>query len=288
MKSGLIAVTFTLGLLSAVPSTAATTITSSAYALYSDIDVANTTGAVIGPLAAASGVASPGYTVNNAVLSLDAIVDFGLVAAVSAGLHLTNGLATSAITANGTYAGDTTVGSGHSQINGLGVNLFTKAPLLPSLTTLGLTADTINSTTTVTRLGNSVLFTGTSVFKNLHLELRSLLNFGLAANAQVLPNTVLIDQLGIRIVLNEQIVGGNGDTSQALTTNAINIRLNNYLLGGRSLTGNLIVGNSYASIDIDDAIIPTPGVPEPAVWLQLIAGFGLTGAVLRRRKPVIA
>ena len=246
MKSGLIAVTFTLGLLSAVPSTAATTITSSAYALYSDIDVANTTGAVIGPLAAASGVASPGY------------------------------------------AGDTTAGSGHSHINGLGVNLITKAPLLPSLTTLGLTADTINSTTTVTRLGNSVLFTGTSVFKNLHLELRSLLNFGLAANAQVLPNTVLIDQLGIRIVLNEQIVGGNGDTSQALTTNAIDIRLNNYLLGGRSLTGNLIVGNSYASIDIDDAIIPTPGVPEPAVWLQLIAGFGLTGAVLRRRKPVIA
>jgi hypothetical protein len=29
-------------------------------------------------------------------------------------------------------------------------------------------------------------------------------------------------------------------------------------------------------------------VPEPASWAMLIAGFGLTGAVMRRRKPVAA
>ena len=29
-------------------------------------------------------------------------------------------------------------------------------------------------------------------------------------------------------------------------------------------------------------------VPEPAVWLQLIVGFGLVGTVARRRKPVVA
>jgi PEP-CTERM motif len=29
---------------------------------------------------------------------------------------------------------------------------------------------------------------------------------------------------------------------------------------------------------------PTPGVPEPASWAMLIAGFGLTGAAMRRRR----
>lgn len=28
----------------------------------------------------------------------------------------------------------------------------------------------------------------------------------------------------------------------------------------------------------------TPAVPEPASWAMLIAGFGLTGAALRRRR----
>lgn len=33
---------------------------------------------------------------------------------------------------------------------------------------------------------------------------------------------------------------------------------------------------------------PIPNVPEPAVWLQLIAGFGLVGAAARRRTKAIA
>lgn len=34
--------------------------------------------------------------------------------------------------------------------------------------------------------------------------------------------------------------------------------------------------------------LPTGGVPEPASWALMIAGFGLMGAALRRRKPAIA
>jgi hypothetical protein len=29
---------------------------------------------------------------------------------------------------------------------------------------------------------------------------------------------------------------------------------------------------------------PVPGVPEPASWIMMIIGFGLTGGVLRRRR----
>ena len=32
----------------------------------------------------------------------------------------------------------------------------------------------------------------------------------------------------------------------------------------------------------------TPAVPEPASWAMLIAGFGLTGAMMRRRRAVAA
>lgn len=38
------------------------------------------------------------------------------------------------------------------------------------------------------------------------------------------------------------------------------------------------------SIRLDSA----PGVPEPDSWALLIAGFGLTGAVMRRRRMVVA
>jgi hypothetical protein len=36
------------------------------------------------------------------------------------------------------------------------------------------------------------------------------------------------------------------------------------------------------------AASPTPGVPEPASWALMIAGFGLAGAMLRRRRPATA
>lgn len=42
------------------------------------------------------------------------------------------------------------------------------------------------------------------------------------------------------------------------------------------------------SIRLDSAPRVDPGVPEPASWALLIAGFGLTGAAMRRRRAVAA
>lgn len=41
-------------------------------------------------------------------------------------------------------------------------------------------------------------------------------------------------------------------------------------------------------VNFREAIAPPPpgGVPEPATWAMLIAGFGLVGAAARRRRPV--
>ncbi len=47
-------------------------------------------------------------------------------------------------------------------------------------------------------------------------------------------------------------------------------------------------GLAYDGAIIGDTPIPNPGVPEPAAWALLIAGFGLVGAALRRRSAVTA
>jgi hypothetical protein len=38
---------------------------------------------------------------------------------------------------------------------------------------------------------------------------------------------------------------------------------------------------------ISQVVDPEGGVPEPAVWIVILAGFGLAGALLRRRVPAL-
>jgi len=47
---------------------------------------------------------------------------------------------------------------------------------------------------------------------------------------------------------------------------------------------------AYTTADVYHAYFdnPQPGVPEPATWAMMIAGFGLAGASLRRRKPTVS
>lgn len=44
---------------------------------------------------------------------------------------------------------------------------------------------------------------------------------------------------------------------------------------------------AFDILNVNDAVV-VPGVPEPASWALLIAGFGLTGAAMRRRRVMPA
>lgn len=44
------------------------------------------------------------------------------------------------------------------------------------------------------------------------------------------------------------------------------------------------LAKSTLTTDGDDPGNPNPGVPEPATWAMLIAGFGMVGAAMRRRR----
>jgi len=46
--------------------------------------------------------------------------------------------------------------------------------------------------------------------------------------------------------------------------------------------------DSVQGVSRPDPVDPGPGVPEPTTWALMIAGFGLAGATLRRRRPALA
>ena len=67
------------------------------------------------------------------------------------------------------------------------------------------------------------------------------------------------------------------------TTNpAVNALVPTYLALAPTLTGTARYLKSVDRTERQGVLIP--GVPEPATWAMLIAGFGLVGAILRRRR----
>ncbi|QYE36926.1 PEPxxWA-CTERM sorting domain-containing protein [Polymorphobacter sp. PAMC 29334] len=59
----------------------------------------------------------------------------------------------------------------------------------------------------------------------------------------------------------------------------------------RYLFGDAQTGDTFTPVTIHARIVdilPVAGVPEPAAWTMIIAGFGFVGSALRRRVPQVA
>ncbi len=77
-----------------------------------------------------------------------------------------------------------------------------------------------------------------------------------------------------------QVPGATADGAQGTTANNRRVFFN---FGGD--TAQSIVFNSTAiAFEVDD--VATAAVPEPTVWATLIAGFGLVGLSMRRRRVI--
>jgi hypothetical protein len=280
IRDTLATITFGLACL-AMPSTAlaATNISTSAFGLFGDVGVVAAEAFIIGPVGNVGGSTSPGYN-RSAVSDISLSRSFGALGDVVAGYDLLTDVAASA-TANGTTPLDTSFGQGSATATSVLLDLLTARLGMPAVYNLRLFADSVGSETTVSRIGEVATLTGTSTFSNLDFDVPGLLDFSLGANAQVDPNFIVLEALGLRIILNEQTRTGNGDTSQTLVTNAMRINFSNYTLGGRAISGDLIFAQSRATIDFT----PAAAIPEPAIWLQLVVGFGLAGTIVRRRRP---
>lgn len=78
------------------------------------------------------------------------------------------------------------------------------------------------------------------------------------------------------------IPGATADGSQATAANNRRVFFN---FGGS--TAQSVVFNSTAiAFELDD-IATGSAVPEPAIWATLIAGFGMIGVSMRRRRPMV-
>jgi len=172
--------------------------------------------------------------------------------------------------------------SGTANIANAQVGLYTRALNALPLVTLGISADAISSTT-MAGINESGLFaTGSSSIANLALSgsLLGLLGVDLGTFVDPLPNTVGLSVLGLKVTFNEQLTTQTDD-SIFMTTNAVHISLTDYLFSGHLLSGDIILGQSYASVT---GYVPNvAAVPEPASWALMIGGFGLVGFGLRRR-----
>lgn len=221
-----------------------------------------------GPLASVSGTAPGAYNVSDSLLTLNIanLVTAGLlVANASSDVDGSNGIK---------YA------SADATVNGLGLSIL---GTLPGLSVLNLSATTIQSTASINGDYGSLLASGGTTIEGLSLNGVTILDLSPPAN------NVLLDLLGIRIVLNEQIASGDGITSKDFAVNALHVSFENVLglLDGTLglINGDIIIGHSEASMMAGPTTPNGPGPSEvPAPASLLLLGMGLLSlGCLRRR-----
>jgi uncharacterized repeat protein (TIGR01451 family) len=150
--------------------------------------------------------------------------------------------------------------SSNATVHDLGISLL---PVVPLLT---LHSDEVRSNAVIGgTCGSALSATGSTTLVNAGIG--GTLGLGLHIGASVPPNTVLLNLLGVRVVLNEQIVGGDGVTSRAISVNAIHISVQNSLLGplGR-LTSNIVIAHSEAQV-----VCAAPPAPKADLSVTLAA-----------------
>lgn len=253
------AVLCTVGLVVSLPESSQAAImgASAGQSLRADVHLlAGSLGIQVGPIASATGAAPSAYSHSHTVASVSASA-LG-VASLNTGLLDAN--ADSNIN-NGSLSG---FASADATVNQLALRIVPGTIIIPDL--ISLNATTISSNVQVGHDGSAFTSTGGIVIENAVLRVSGV---GLiAVNANAAPNTVLLDLLGIRIVLNEQFTHNDGVTLTR-TVNALRITVSGPL---QAVNADVVIASSSASVTVPSA--PTAGLFGTAL---------LAGA--RRRRP---
>ena len=251
---------------------AAPSVSSFSTGLAASLTVADLVTVGVGPIAYASGTATPPYSVNSTLLSADVSGDLLL-----GSLGTTTGVIVD--TASSNYP-TTLSGTATSTVNGLGSNL--SLALLGSI--LHISATTLTSTSTASDFG-SLSLVGSSEIENLVISGTALSGPAITLNASALAavpvNDILVNIAGLVIVANYQSPIYDGAVLDGIQTTALAIGLNDFAYGTGLLSGTILIADSGASIAGAPASIATP---EPASWAMMLIGFGVLGGVARGRR----
>jgi hypothetical protein len=80
----------------------------------------------------------------------------------------------------------------------------------------------------------------------------------------------------------------SGASDSDLLTTGSSLFLGSYIVAFINDGGRKLGTNSNSGAIFETPGVVTHGVPEPATWAMMLAGFGLTGAMLRRRARPLA
>lgn len=290
-----------------------TTGSSSAFGIQSGVNLTATPGIFpitvtlsAGPTPTASGIAPPPYNNSNVLASLSASANIG-----GAFAHLNANFLSVGAQSNvdGTAGSKTTSAfAGSPFFLDIDADVFgVAAPI--ELVQLGASLVSVSAQVTgdfgaLVPSGTTTIFSGSLVVFGTNLSgtvFPTPTEFP-AANTSFTIDDTSLGGTGaftgsITIVLNEQIVTGNGSTSSSITVNGIHATFNQFgrqtLSGFILLSGDLIVSQAQAN---QTAQAPGGGgtaqaVPEPSS-LAMLGVVGLIGAVRRLRtgrwKPISA
>jgi hypothetical protein len=73
----------------------------------------------------------------------------------------------------------------------------------------------------------------------------------------------------LTVTLNQQIP--DRTETEGITTNAIAINFTDFHVGPNAVNGAVDIGQSAASLTV---------IPEPATWVEMLAGFGALGLLV--------
>lgn len=219
---------------------AQTTGNSSSFGAFADLTLLPLLGPGInidlGPVSTASGNAPPDYS------DADTVLSTGISTGLTGNILSTGVLATNA---DSVIANDNT--SADATVDDLVLSIVGALPLL----TIG--ADTVVSTADVSGDcgAGSLTATGTTTIEGASVG--GTLGLGLSIAVNPPPNFELINLLGIRVVLNEQIITGDGVTNRGITVNAIHVDLTNTILSLiGALSGDIIISQSQAQVQCNE------------------------------------
>jgi uncharacterized repeat protein (TIGR01451 family) len=225
----------------------------------------------VGPIPHAEGVAPPVYDDQDTTLNLQVVALGGLLTVLEAETLTVRA-------ASAVPGADTAIGE--ARVEGL----TALALLLTSLQ-----ADVIAATASIGGSCDGGLTAGgASVITGGRLTIANPLPTTIDIPVSPAPNTTLFDALGLRVVLNEQTVSG-GPQDRHLEVIAIHLTLQDFLLGGALLSGDLAIaraeatvtcgiGGSDADLELTAAVSPALAVPGGTLTYDIEVRNGGPGA----------
>lgn len=236
--------------------------------------VLSTVNANINPLASATGVSPPG-PFNNTANLLSVVTSagaYGTILNPGNVIDVSTGVINSNVQSNVDGLSGIRFALGSNTIDDL--NLSTLTTLLGGF--IGITADTLDTDSLSSGTYGSLSSSGTLNVTNLKISVLGLVVA--TVNGAVGPNTGValgVGGIGASVILNEQIIGGDGFNTTSITTNAIHVRFNTLVGANLTLTGDIIIGHTFSEIR---------AVPEPGSLALLGLGLAGTGLVVRARR----